>query len=152
MIDINSLEHSQVYTLYDVFKSMYDELLQKAERTENDETQLNNLKVQLGVIEEFSKIKMAERLHWTKEEILKNYGHKPTLIISFHPGSEGYFNYGKELVANVEFTEEELLELFENIRNNVERKAGIVNFKKVPEMENGKFSTYDIFEIGGRNI
>ena len=152
MIDIKSLEHSQVYTLYDVFKSMYDNLTQKVEKTENDETELRNLKLQLEVIEEFSRGKMAEKLHWTKEEILKNYGHKPTLIISFHPGSEGYSKYGKELVANVEFTEKELLELFENIRNKVERKAGNVNFKTIPEMENGEFSTYDIFEIAGRNI
>lgn len=63
MIVINSLEHSQVYILYDVFKSMYDELFQRADRTENDETQLNKLKLQLGVIEEFSRNKMEEKLH-----------------------------------------------------------------------------------------
>ena len=73
MIDIKSLEHSQVYTLYDVFKSMYDNLTQKVEKTENDETELRNLKLQLEVIEEFSRGKMAEKLHWTKEEILKKY-------------------------------------------------------------------------------
>ena len=151
-IDINSLKHSQVYTLFEVYNSMFDRLSEKAKKTAADDAELSALKLQLNNIEEWARKKMAERLHWTKEEILLNYGNTPTLIISFHPGSDGYLNYGKKLVANIEFSEEELLELFQNIQNKVERKAGIVKFQKVPEMENGEFSTYDIFEIGGRNI
>ena len=106
----------------------------------------------MKMIEKWAQSKMEEKLHWTKEEILLNYGNTPTLIITFHPGSDGYKNYGKEVVANVDFTNEELLELFQKIQNKAERTAGIVNFKKVPEMTDGQLSTYDIFEIAGKKI
>jgi hypothetical protein len=151
-IDINSLEHSHVYTIYEVYKSMFDKLEQQENKSEADKKKLGILGLQLKMIEKWAQTKMAEKLHWTKEEILLNYGNTPTLIVTFHPGSDGYNNYGKEVVANVDFTNEELLELFQNIQNKAERTAGIVNFKKVPEMTDGQFSTYDIFEIAGRKI
>lgn len=131
---------------------MAEDLEQKSEKSEEDNKKLQLLNMQLEVIENYAQNKMAEKLHWTKEEILLNYGNTPTLIITFHPSSEGYENYGKEVVVNIDFTEEELLELLQNIQNNGERTPGIVNYKSVPEMTDGQFSTYDIFEIAGRKI
>ena len=151
-IDINSLEHSQIYTIYEVYKSMLEEIEQKEDKSEEDKKKQGILGLQIEMIEKWAKNKMDERLYWTKEEILLKYGNTPTLIITFHPSSDGYNNYGKEVVANIDFTNDELLELFQNIRNKTERTAGIINFKKVPEMTDEQFSTYDIFEISGRRI
>jgi hypothetical protein len=152
IIDINSMDQGAVYMMYDMFRSMKENLESKEELSEEEEQKLKQLEAQLLHIEHWANSKLNEKLHWTKEEILKNYGHKPTLIINFHPSTESYNKYGKEIVANIEFKEDELLEMFTNIQNKVERKSNIVSFKVVPENTDGTFETKEIFEIAGHKI
>lgn len=151
-IDINSLDQSHVYTIYQVYKSIEERLDANENKTAEDEQQLVVVKAQLEAIEQWSIAKIQEKLHWTKEELLLNYGNNPTLILDFHVGSANYKKYGKEIAVNVIFTEPELLEMLENIQNKIERKSGTVNFKVISDNSDGQLETYEIFEIGGRRV
>lgn len=152
IIDINSLDQGAVYMMYDMFKSMKENLEKKDEFSDEETQKLQHLKAQLQHIENWANLKLNEELHWTKEEILSNYGHKATLIINFHPSTKAYAKYGKEIVANIEFSEGELLHMFTNIQNKTDRKSGIVTFKLIPDNIDGVFETSEIFEIVGRRI
>lgn len=152
IIDINSMDQRALYMMYDMFKSIKEKLETKEELPEEEQQKLKDLKTQLLHIEHWANSKLNEKLHWTKEEILSNYGHKPTLIIKFHPSTDSYNKYGKEIVANIEFKEAELLEMFTNIQNKVDRKSNVVSFKIVPKNIDGTFETKEIFEIVGRKI
>jgi len=150
MIDINSMDQGQVYMLYQIFKNIESDLEQKGERSLEQNQKLANTKAQLLIIETWANNKMAENLHWTKEEILLKFGHQPTLIMEFHPGSAGYKLFGKEVVGNVEFSDEELTDALLNIQNKTERKASTIRFKRIPEMTEHEISTEDLFQLGGR--
>lgn len=152
IIDINSFEQGQLYMMYDMYKSMEIRLDKKKDKTEEELKNLEFLKFQLLEIEKWANQKLNEKLHWTKEELLLNYGHRPTLIISFHPSTESYKKFGKEIVADIEFTEEELLEMMTNIQNKAERKSGRVKFKTVSESIAEELDTLEIFEIASRRI
>lgn len=150
MIDINSIDQGQVYMLYEVYKNLENDLENKANKTPVDIVKLASVKAEISTIEIWAKQKMLTGLHWTSEEILLRYGHQPTLIIEFHPSSIGYMTFGKEVVGNVEFSQDELVQLLSNIQNKVERKAGQIKFKKIPELTDHKVSTADIFQLSGR--
>src|SRR4051812_46365571 len=117
MIDINSMEQGQVYILYEVYKNLENSLENKIDKTQDEFAKLRSVKIEIQTIEQWAKQKMLANLHWTSEEIFQRYGHQPTLIIEFHPGSTGYKNFGKEVVGNVEFSDEELLVLLTNIKD-----------------------------------
>ncbi|MFZ6024562.1 MAG: hypothetical protein ACOYVG_08935 [Bacteroidota bacterium] len=150
MIDINSIDQGQVYMLYEVFKNIETNLESKIDKSEEDNVKLANCKAQLTIIEQWAQNKMADNLHWTAEEILLRFGHRPTLIIEFHPGTDGYATFGKEIVANVEFDEERIQELLSNIQNKVPRKPSTIRFMQVSDMTWHEVSTANIFELGGR--
>ena len=152
IIDINSMDQGAVYMMYEMFKSIKQNLENKGNLSEVEEQKIKHLEAQLLHIEQWANVKLNEKLHWTKEEILINYGHKPTVIINFHPSTESYKKFGKEIVANIKFTDEELLELFSNIQNKTERKSSVVNFTLIPDNIDGTFETKDIFENAGRKI
>ncbi|MFV5684863.1 hypothetical protein ACM55I_05405 [Flavobacterium sp. GB2R13] len=152
IIDINSMDQGAVYMMYEMFKSIKQNLESNGNLTEVEEQNIIHLEAQLTHIEKWADEKLNEKLHWTKEDILTNYGHKPTLIINFHPSTESYKKYGNEIVANVKFTDEELLEMFTNIQNKAERKSNVVNFTLIPTNIDGTFETKDIFELAGRKI
>lgn len=150
MIDINSIDQGQVYMLYEVYKNLENELGNNANKTPEEITKLTSVKEEIGIIEAWASQKMQSDLHWTREEILLRWGHQPTLIIEFHPGSNGYEIFGKEVVGNVEFSQEELIELLTNIQNKIARAPGNIRFKKIPELTPHEISTADIFELAGR--
>lgn len=149
MIDINSMDRGQVYTLYEAFKNVEERLSQKQEKSELDNLKLNQARTQLFVIEQWIKSKIATDIHWTSEDILSRFGHRATLIFEFHPGSESYKIFGKEIVGNLEFNEEELLELLMNIHNKIQRQVGKIRFKLIPDLTIHEISTADIFQLGG---
>lgn len=152
MIDINSIDQRTVYTMYERFKSLKEDIESKEEISKEEQGKLKHLEAQLFHIENWANSKLSEKLHWTKEEILSNYGHKPTLIINFHPSTESYKKYGNSIVANIEFNENELLEMLTNIQNKSERKSDVVNFKIVSEKIIGSFETREIFELAGNKV
>ena len=150
MIDINSIDQGQVYMLYEVYKNLEHDLENKANKTPEEIAKLASVKAEIGTIEAWASQKMQSDLHWTREEILLRWGHQPTLIIEFHPSSNGYKTFGKEVVGNIEFSQEELIELLTNIKNKVARTPGNIRFKKIPELTDHEISTADIFELAGR--
>lgn len=152
ILDINSFDQNHVYTLYETYKSIKEKLDSKHDKTESELKNFDLVKLQLETIENWSRQKMQEKLHWTKEEILLNYGHEPSLIVDLHVGSEGYTKYGTGFAIVIEFSEEELLQMFENIQNKAERTSGTINFKITHDNTNGQMETGDIFEIGGHRI
>lgn len=147
MIDINSIDQRTVYNMYEMFKSMKEDLESKDDISEEEQGKLKHLEARLFHIENWANSKLNEKLNWTKEEILSSYGHKPTLIINFHPSTESYKKYGNSIVANIEFNENETLEILTNIQNKSERKSGVVNFKIVSEKIIGTFETREVFEF-----
>ena len=150
MIDIDSIDQGQVYMLYEVCKDLEDNLENKVNITDSETAKLESIKGEIAKIEAWANKKMQTNLHWTKEEILLRWGNQPTLIIEFHPSSNGYKTFGKEIVGNVEFSQDELIELLTNIQNKVERAPGNIKFKKIPELTDHEISTADIFELAGR--
>ena len=152
IIDINSLDQGHVYMMYGVYKSIAENLENKADKTEDDEKKLKLVNAQLIAIEEWSRQKMNERLHWTKEELLLNYGNNPSIIVQFHVGSENYKKYSTDTAIVLQFSEAELLEMLENIQNKAERKPGKVKFKVTRDGTEGEMETREIFEVAGRRI
>jgi len=150
MIDINSMDQGGVYMLFEVLTNMVKDLEGKADKTSTEIETLSNLQSQLQYIENWARAKMLETLHWTKEEILLRFGHKPTLIMEFHPGSKAYSQFGKEVVGNLEFSSVELFQLLENIRNKTPRSPSLIKFKKIPDLSEHEIATSDIFQLGGR--
>lgn len=116
------------FILYKVYKNLENDLENKANKTPGDIAKLASVKAEIGTIEIWAKQKMLTDLYWTTEEILLRYGHQPTLIIEFHPSSNGYMTFRKEVAGNVEFSQDELVELLTNIQNKVARKAGQIKF------------------------
>jgi hypothetical protein len=152
IIDINSLDQGQVYMMYSAYKTIVENLENKADKSENDEKKLKIVNAQLIAIEEWSRQKMNEKLHWTKEELLLNYGNNPSLIVQFHVGSKNFKKYSTDTAIVLQFTEPELLEMLENIHNKAERKSGKVKFKVTRDGTEGEMETREIFEVGGRRI
>lgn len=150
MIDINSIDQGQVYMLYEVLKNLEHNLENKITETSEEVEKLESVKKQIGEIELWANQKMKSNLHWTKEEILLRWGHKPTLIIEFHPSSTSYKTFGKEVVGNIEFSPEELVDILTNLQNKIERAPGNLKFKKIPDLTDHEISTEDIFELAGR--
>ena len=118
-MDINSLDQNEVYARYEMYKLMKNELELKRELSEIEHGKLKFLEAQLLEIENWSSSKLNEKLNWTKEEIYIAYGSKTNLIINFHPSTESYKKYGKEINVNIEFNNDELLEMINNINENV---------------------------------
>lgn len=152
MIDINSLDQGHVYKMYGVYKSIAENLENYADKTEDDEKKLKLFNAQLIAIEEWSRQKMKEKLHWTKEEIFLNYGKNPSIIVQFHVGSENFKKNSTDTALVLQFSEAELLEMLENIKNKAERKSGKVKFKVTRDGTEGEMETREIFEIAGRRI
>lgn len=152
IIDINSLDQGHVYSMYSVYKSIAENLENKAEKSEADEKKLKIVNAQLLAIEEWSRQKMNEKLHWTKEELLLNYGNNPSIIVQFHVGSENFKKYSTDTAIVLQFTEPELLEMLKNIQDKAERKSGKVKFKVTRDGTEGEMETREIFEVGGRRI
>jgi len=152
ILDINSFDQGHVYSMYSVYKSIADNLEEKPEKSEDDEKKLKIVNAQLLAIEEWSKHKMNEKLHWTKEELLLNYGNNPSIIVDFHVGSENFKKYNTETAIVLQFSQPELMEMLEDIQNKAERKSGKVKFKVTRDGTEGEMETREIFEIGGRRI
>lgn len=138
--------------LYEIYKSLEAESKDKQEKTEADNTSLIDYKAQIYAIEQLAHNKMQTDLNWTAEEILLRYGHHSTISMEFHPSSDGYRMFGKSVVGNVSFSKTALTTLLLNIQNNTERTAGLITFKRIPELTIHEVSTGDIFQIRGQMI
>ena len=147
IINPNMFSEKQNYVMYELYKSMHRELLEKDVLSVQDEEKLANINTNITVIEHYSIEKRAEGIRWSLTSLFQNAGMNPTLILEFYPGTESYNLYGKNLVVNVEFNEEDLTHIFESIRTNAIRVTGQLKFKIVPEFNDAELNTCDIFGI-----
>ncbi len=147
IINPNMFSEKQNYVMYELYKSMHRELLEKDVLSVQDEEKLANINTNITVIEHYSIEKRAEGIRWSLTSLFQNAGMNPTLILEFYPGTESYNLYGKNLVVNVEFNEEDLTHIFESIRTNAIRVTGQLKFKIVPEFNDAELNTGDIFGI-----
>ena len=147
IIDPKMFSEKQNYVMYDLYKRMANELEAKGNLTNTEEIKLANIKANIIAIEYYSIEKRAEGIRWSLTSLFQNSGMNPTLILEFYPGTESYRTYGKNLVVNVEFSNEDLIHIFESIRNNSLRVTGELKFKIVPEFVDGQINTGDIFAI-----
>jgi hypothetical protein len=138
---------TQNYVMYELYKSVENELEEKDNLTDEEQLRLAHTKSNISAIENFSANKRAEGIKWSLTSLFKDSGMNPTLILAFYPGTESYNTYGKELVVNVEYSEEDLKQIFESMRDNLPRVAGQLKFKIVPEFVDAELNTADIFAI-----
>ena len=147
IIDPKMFSEKQNYVMYDLYKTMEKALEAKDNLTGSEEIQLANIKANITEIEHYSIEKRAEGIRWSLTSLFQDSGMNPMLILEFYPGTQSYRTYGKNLVVNVEFSEEDLIHIFESIRNNSLRITGELKFKIVPEFVDGQINTGDIFAI-----
>ncbi|WP_298762008.1 hypothetical protein [uncultured Psychroserpens sp.] len=126
---------------------MENELEEKQDLSEADELKLAQTKTNITAIEQYANAKRAEGIRWSLTSLFQDSGMNPTLILGFYPGSDSYNTYGKELVVNVEYSEADLIHIFESIRDNSPRVTGQLKFKIVPEFIDGELNTGDIYAI-----
>ncbi len=137
----------QNYLMYELYKTMENELEEKQDLSEADELKLAQTKTNITAIEQYANAKRAEGIRWSLTSLFQDSGMNPTLILGFYPGSDSYNTYGKELVVNVEYSEADLIHIFESIRDNSPRVTGQLKFKIVPEFIDGELNTGDIYAI-----
>tara|TARA_B110000908_G_C10115867_1_gene385232 strand:+ start:409 stop:900 length:492 start_codon:yes stop_codon:yes gene_type:complete len=147
ILNTEMFSEKQNYLMYSLYKSKETELEGKNELTNEEKLQLIQTKSNITIIENYTSRKRAEGIRWSMTSLFQDSGMNPTLILGFYPGSESYNNYGKELVVNVEYSEEDLTRIFESIRNNSPRVTGQLKFKTVPEFIDGELNTGDIYAI-----
>ncbi len=147
IIDPKMFSEKQNYVMYDLYKKLENELEAKDNLTKTEEIKLANINANIAVIENYSIEKRAEGIRWSLTSLFQDSGMNPTLILEFYPGTQSYITYGKNLVVNVEFNDEDLTHIFENIRNNSIRVTGELKFKIVPEFVDGQINTGDVFAI-----
>jgi len=137
----------QNYLMYELYKTMDNELEAKENLSDADEVKLTQTKTNITAIEQYANAKRAEGIRWSLTSLFQDSGMNPTLILGFYPGSDSYNTYGKELVVNVEYSEKDLTQIFESIRDNSPRVTGQLKFKIVPEFIDGELNTGDIYAI-----
>lgn len=98
-------------------------------------------------IEEYSKLLRAKGLRWSLPNLFQARGMNPTLILELYPGSEGYKKFGKEIVANVEYSDEDLKFIIESIRDETLKVNSILKFKLVPGFTDQEISTGYIYGV-----
>lgn len=143
----NMFPQNQNYVFYELYKRMESELEAKNELSPEEEERLVNVKANFTAIEQYSAEKRAEGIRWSLTSLFQDSGMNPTLILEFHPGTDSYKKYGKNLVVNVEYSDDDLKHIFESIRDNAVRVTGQLKFKTIPENEDGELNTGDIFGI-----
>jgi hypothetical protein len=147
VIDTNMFTEKQNYMMYELYKTMENELESKGNLTAEEELKLAYTKTNIASIEAYTNAKRAEGIRWSLTSLFQDSGMNPTLILGFYPGTDSYNTYGKELVVNVEYSEEDLVHIFESIRNNAIRVTGQLKFKIIPESIDGELNTGDIYAI-----
>jgi hypothetical protein len=147
IINPNMFTEKQNYLMYELYKTMDNELEAKENLSDADEVKLTQTKTNITAIEQYANAKRAEGIRWSLTSLFQDSGMNPTLILGFYPGSDSYNTYGKELVVNVEYSEKDLTQIFESIRDNSPRVTGQLKFKIVPEFIDGELNTGDIYAI-----
>jgi|SRR5690625_1395636 len=143
----NMFTEKQNYVMYELYKNMQSELLKKDDLTNQEQQKLENINTNITAIEHYSIEKRAEGVSWSLTSLFQAEGMNPTLILEFYPGTDSYILYGKNLVVNVEFSEEDLAHIFQSIRTNALRVTGQLKFKIVSEFNDAELNTGDIFGI-----
>ena len=137
----------QNYVMYELYKGLENKLESKDNLDADEQEKLLLYKANLHAIEQYSIIERNKGLRWSLVSLWQDSGMNPTLILEFYPGSDSYMLYGKNLVVNVEYSDEDLTQIFQSMREGAPRVEGILKFKKVPEFTDGSLSTADIFAI-----
>lgn len=146
-LDYTNFNEKAVYTLYQVYDSIVKEFERKEILDADERVKLANAKQAVNEIEEYTKAKRAEGLRWSLPSLFQANPSNRTLILELYPGSDGYKKYGKEVVDNIEYDEEDLRFIIESIRNKAPRVVSTLKFKIVPEFTDETLSTGDIFGI-----
>lgn len=149
ILNLDSFTEKQIYVMYELYKNIEKELKIKENRSDEENNKLSNIKLNIAQIEIYSAQKRAEGIRWSLTSLFQDAGMNPTLILEFYPGTESYEKYGKNLVVNIEYSEDDLKQIFESIKNQSTRVTGTINFKKVPEYTYDQLNTGDIFGIQG---
>lgn len=147
IIDPSLFSEKQNYMMYGICKSMQNALQEKENLTNQEQMKLTEIISNSITMENYSVEKRAEGIRWSMTSLFQDSGMNPTLMLEFYPGTQSYNKYGKNLVINVEFSEEDLVQIFESIRNSLPRVTGQLKFKIVPEFEDAELNTGDIFAI-----
>ena len=137
----------QLYLMYDLFKQKESELENKAELSEREEVELANCKAHMQQILDYSAGIRAQGLKWSLTSLFQDSGMNPTLILHFYPGSDAYNTYGKQAVVNIEYSADDLQQIFVSMRDKLPRVAGQLKVKIVPSFVDAEINTADIFSI-----
>ena len=138
---------TQLYLMYDLFKQKESELQNKAVLSEREQIELANCKLHMQQILDYSAGIRAQGLKWSLTSLFQDSGRNPTLILQFYPGSDAYNTYGKQIVANVEYSDEDIHQIFQSMIQNLPRVAGRLKVKIVPSFIDAEINTADIFAI-----
>ena len=147
LLNRQMFSEKQNYLMYELYKSIESELEGKDILTNEEELKLIQTKSNISAIEQYTRAKRAEGIRWSLTSLFQDSGMNPTLILGFYPGTDSYNTYGKELVVNVEYSENDLIHIFESIKNNSPRVTGQLKFKIVPEFIDAELNTGDIYAI-----
>lgn len=147
LLNPQMFSEKQNYLMYELYKSIESELEGKDILTNEEELKLIQTKSNISAIEQYTRAKRAEGIRWSLTSLFQDSGMNPTLILGFYPGTDSYNTYGKELVVNVEYSENDLIHIFESIKNNSPRVTGQLKFKIVPEFIDAELNTGDIYAI-----
>lgn len=121
IIDPKTFPENQNYVIYEFYKSMQKDLLDKENLTAQETQKLAIINANITAIEHYAIEKRTEGIRWSLTSIFQSTGMNPTLILEFYLGTESYNNYGKNLVVNVEYSEADSVHIFESIRNQSPR-------------------------------
>jgi hypothetical protein len=147
LLNPQMFSEKQNYLMYELYKSIESELEGKDILTNEEELKLIQTKSNISAIEQYTRAKRAEGIRWSLTSLFQDSGMNPTLILGLYPGTDSYNTYGKELVVNVEYSENDLIHIFESIKNNSPRVTGQLKFKIVPEFIDAELNTGDIYVI-----
>lgn len=143
----NSLSERQIYMLYDVYADNIQLIERKEGNNEADRQRIEDIQATMQAIEQYASEKRNGRAPLSKEQLLLQWGAKPTLLIQFYPGSYSYRLYGRALVVMVEYSEADFLQILSNIENKVPEQNGEITVSLTESKVKAILATEDFFEV-----
>ncbi|WP_409415929.1 hypothetical protein [Flavobacterium sp. PS2] len=147
-INLSDFPEKTIYTMYYLHYTTAKALESKPQLNDEEILQLDSARAAMHTIEIYSANKRSEGFAWSLPSLFQFKGWNPTFTLEFYPGTESYEKYGKTLVVNVRYSEEDLKYIIETLRTNGPRINSKLKVLKIHDFTEDEINTGDIYTAG----
>ena len=147
-IDLSSFPEKSVYVMYFLHYTTVKDLESKPNLNDSQVLGLEGARAAMHSIEVYTAKIRSKGYAWSLPSLFQFKGFNPTLTLEFYPGTESYHKYGKILVVNVNYSEDDLKYITETIRNGGPRINSKLKVLRIHDMIEDEVNTGDIYTVG----